>query len=268
VWETREARKEVSHSWFASPYLFSLLIPNIQNTLGHAVSTSLVCKNKPQRYQPEVVLCCNPMPFACRTSLACKSELYTTTTSLAPKSEPEVDLWCIFMPFACLPPPSHATARRRWIFVTFSEPSLTSQGRTAVSVDTRTALARSLGYFRSHTRTTPSRQRIAADVAQCVFLISQLSPVDVWNSLLTYLNTVAGSNRSRRKAGEVNDDLVKLCTRLKPNATLPLSLGSLSPAFVKLPTPHVESNVPVAVISTRLSTRPRPPLPMVRVNLC
>jgi hypothetical protein len=85
------------------------------------------------------------------TSLACKSEPYTFSTSLAPKSEPEVDLCRIFVSFACPPPPSHATARRRWIFVTISEP-LTSQGRTAVSVDTRTALARSLGQFWSHTR--------------------------------------------------------------------------------------------------------------------
>jgi hypothetical protein len=79
------------------------------------------------------------------------STTHASSTSLAPKSEPEVYLCRIFLPFACPPPPSHATARRRWIFVTLSEP-LTSQGRTAVSVDTRTALARSLGQFRSHTR--------------------------------------------------------------------------------------------------------------------
>ena len=85
------------------------------------------------------------------TSLACKSEPYASSTSLAPKSKPEVELCHILMSFACPPPPSHATARRRWIFVTLSEP-LTSQGRTAVSVDTRTALARSLGQFWSHTR--------------------------------------------------------------------------------------------------------------------
>jgi hypothetical protein len=41
-------------------------------------------------------------------------------------------------------PPLHATARRRRIFVTLSEP-LTLQGRMAVSIDTRTALARLLG---------------------------------------------------------------------------------------------------------------------------
>ena len=45
VWETREVRKEVSHSWFASLYLPSLLTTNIENTLGHAAaSTSLACK--------------------------------------------------------------------------------------------------------------------------------------------------------------------------------------------------------------------------------
>jgi hypothetical protein len=48
-------------------------------------------------------------------------------------------------------PPSHATARRGWILVTLSEP-LTSQGCTAVSIDTCTALARLLGQFWSHTR--------------------------------------------------------------------------------------------------------------------
>jgi hypothetical protein len=136
-------------------------------------STSLAPKSK-----PEVNLCCISMPFTCpciqeravhhhhlpltqkqggcRISmpLACppplsyaNSEPYTTSTSLA---EPEVDLCHISMLFACPPPPSHATARRRWIFVTLSEP-LSLQGRTAVSVDTRTALARLLGQFWSHT---------------------------------------------------------------------------------------------------------------------
>ena len=66
-------------------------------------STSLACKSEPYTFstslapksEPEVDLCYISMPFAYSTSLACKSELYTTTTSLAPKSEPEVDLCCI-----------------------------------------------------------------------------------------------------------------------------------------------------------------------------
>ena len=81
------------------------------------------------------------------TSFACNSEPYTTSTSLTPKSELE----CHFsMPFTCPPPLSHATARWRWIFSPSAKP-LSSQGCTAVSIDTRTALVRLLGQFWSHT---------------------------------------------------------------------------------------------------------------------
>jgi hypothetical protein len=148
VWETREVRKEVSHSWFASPYLPSLLITNIENTLGHAASTSLACKNKPERYHSRLLHLPRTQKRAgggfmlyfdaVRIFYLPRMQERAVHHHHLPRTQKRAGggFMLYFMPFACLPPPSHATARRRWIFVTLSEPSLTSQGRTRLCQST------------------------------------------------------------------------------------------------------------------------------------
>ena len=78
VWETHKVCKEASHSWFASLYLPSPLTTNIENTLGHAAtSTSLACKNEPE------------------VGLRRFDSVHTSSASLASENEQKVCLYGI-----------------------------------------------------------------------------------------------------------------------------------------------------------------------------
>ena len=117
-------------------------------------------------------------------SIILHAPLRRYSPSLACKSEPEVDLYGVSAVFPHLPSPSQARASQRCIFGTVPDtcvllsrrrvfspslcpsraagdvstpslpppPFLTSQDCTAVSIDTRTALARFIGWFWEDTR--------------------------------------------------------------------------------------------------------------------